>query len=336
MTNFTVKDVGSEELKNFFNIFGFVKVSGFFSEEIKTVSREFNDLMTKKFGKKKSHKRNYFYPQFIEHNQYLTSLLEKSKITTLIESILGKDPIYTGSDGNIFGGSTPWHRDYLLKQKSVKMLCYLESVNEKSGALRVIPGSHFVEDKFSNYLGDGLTWPEPPVEGGFDEKGFFGKGNNPTKFGYNKSIPNYVVKTDPGDVIVFSHNIIHCTNYALKRSFIPTKYGFNKKNIRRMFGMHFFSNPSNIKDKKEQKIVRDSMEELFTIEMDSFKEKNRFGPYVHNSESDIINNLTRPLKSLSLDPKGEFDGSYTKQSTASVDYCNRHKMFKYEGEQGLY
>jgi hypothetical protein len=336
MQGFTIKDIGSESLKNFFNIFGFVKISGFFSEEIDVISKEFDALMKSKFGDLKSSNRNYLYPQFIDQNEYLTSLLTKEKIKTLVENLLGKDAIYSGSDGNIFAGSTPWHRDYLMKNRSCKMLVYLEKIDKNSGALRVIPGSHFLGDKYSEYLGDGLSWPEPPYEGGFDEKAFFGKGHNPTKYGENIMIPNYVAETKPGDVIIFNHNLIHCTNFALKKSLIPTKgLGFKKKNVRRMFGMHFFSSPSNVEDKSLQKELRESMEKLFWIEMDAFKLENRFGPYVKDSKSEIISNFIKEVNHIKcfVDGSGGFDGKYSKQSDESINFLNKLKKVSYDPKQ---
>ncbi len=335
MVNFTIQDINSAELKNFFNIFGFVKISGLFSDSIDVIDKEFDISMDKRFGKERTADRNYFYPQFIEYNEYLTSLLEKERIITLVENLLGKDPIFTGSDGNIFAGSTPWHRDYLFKQRSLKMLFYLDSVNGDSGALRVIPGSHFVEDKFSAYLGDALTWPEPPFEGGFDEKGFFGKGHNPTVFGDNTSIPNYVVNTNPGDVIVFNHNIIHCTNYASKFSFLPKKkFGFRKKNVRRMFGMHFFSNPSNISDPELAKEVDEHTKGMFRNEMREFKQNERFGPFVHNSKSKSIQKLISHIKDLKVEEQNEvYDGVHDRSSQSTIDMHNSIKPFKYNPNQ---
>jgi hypothetical protein len=331
MQNFTIKDIGSESLKNFFNIFGFVKISGFFSEEIAEISQEFDNLMKDKFGSKKNSDRNYLYPQFIDQNQYLTNLLEKEKIQTVTKNLLGENPIYTGSDGNIFSDSTPWHRDYLIKNRSCKILVYLEKIDKDSGALRVIPGSHFIGDRYSEYLGDGLAWPEPPYEGGFDEKSFFGKGHNPRKYGENTMIPNHVAETNPGDVIIFNHTLIHCTNYALTRSLIPNKeFGFFKKSTRRMFGLHFFSNTNNIKDETLRKELKNKMEELFLVEMEGFKLENRFGPYVLNSKSETIKNYIKDIKHLKCsDASEDFDGNYTKQSDSSINFHTEFKTMKY-------
>ena len=331
MKNFLVKDISSKELKTFFDIFGFIKISGFFKDEISDISREFNTSMDKKFGLKKEQTRNYFYPQFIEYSEYLSTLVAKEKIVLLMKNLLGEDPIFTGSDGNIFAGSTPWHRDYLIKNRSCKVLSYLDEVDGTSGALRVIPGSHFIDDKFSAFLGDGLTWPEQPFEGGFDEKALFGKGHNPTKYKENSLIPSAVIEINPGDIIVFNHNLIHCTNFALKKSFKWTKYGFRKQNIRRMFGMHFFSNPKNVKNEQLRKSLEDNMETLFQIEMESFKLDRRFGPAIHDSKSKTIQNFIVPIKNLKCrsQKEGSFDGKYTKQSDECMQYHNNTKPFGY-------
>lgn len=317
---FTVNDINSEALRNVFNIFGFVKISGMFEQERKWISKEFDLMMKNKFGKTKDMSRSYFFPQFIEYSDTMTSILDMEKITILLENILGPSPIYIGSDGNIFSKSTPWHRDYLIRNKSCKMLFYLDELDKDSGALRIIPGTHFIEDKFSNYLGDSLTWPEPPYEGGFNEKNIFGKGNNPLELGKNKIIPHLVIDTKPGDVIIFNHALIHCTNAA------------KKNRQRRMFGMHFFANYMNVEDLEMRTHLKEKLEDLFLSEAETFKLKRRYGPAVANANSERVKKMIELTNHYTYGENGEFDGIYAKCSDNTVNFHNQLKLMKYPGQ----
>lgn len=300
------------KVANFFATFGFIKIPGFFAPEIKMISTEFDRLMKEKF-KDTSEKRNYLYPQFIDNSELLSNLLILPKITELFSSLLGDDFVYKGSDGNIFAAPTPWHRDYLIRTKSCKMLVYLEENNEKTGALRVIPGTQFVDDAYSSFIGQALTWPEPPVQGGFDESEFFGKGHNPQVFGKNRLIPQTVITNSPGDVIVFNHNLVHCTNAPAS------------PRTRRLVGMHFCINPNHNSLKTFDQPTQDEIRTLSLVEMESFKLPRMFGPMVLDHPSDIVQRMIAPLKDLELATTSDFNGLYQKQSGSSVDFCNRLK-----------
>ena len=136
----------SEKDVNFFNTFGFLKVPRFFAQEIKLINREFDRLMKERFGDALNEDRNFLYPQFMDNSSTLSDLLLLPKITALAKALVGDGFVYKGSDGNIFTQTTGWHRDYLIRTKSCKILIYLDSNNEDNGALRVIPGSQFIDD----------------------------------------------------------------------------------------------------------------------------------------------------------------------------------------------
>lgn len=300
---------------NFFNTFGFIKLPGFFKTEIKLISTEFDKLMKAKFGDT-SERRNYLYPQFIDNSRVLTDLLLLPRISHLMSGLLGDDFIYKGSDGNIFSSPTPWHRDYYIRTKSCKMLVYLESNDETNGAIRMIPGTHFVDDAYSSFLDQALTWPEPPVLGGFDEKKYFGSGHDPRAFGQNRYIPQTVVTNEPGDAIVFNHNLIHCTNAGKW----PRR--------RRLMGLHFCVNPNNDRFYGLDQVSRDEIKTLSLVEMESFSLPRMFGPEVLNHPSQEIQRMIGPLKELRFEKSGDFNGLYSAQCESSIEFCNRLKSSK--------
>jgi hypothetical protein len=323
---FTIKDIDSPEVKNYFNIFGFVKISGFFKKDLSWINEEFDSIMKKKFGKTSNRSRNYFSPSFIEENEKLTNIIAMDKIQLLVNNLLGNDPIFWGSDGNIFSSSTPWHRDYLNIIKSMKILVYLEKLDSTNGALRIMSGTHFATDKYSSYLGDALTWPEPPAQGGFNEKNFFGKGHNPLISGKNISIPHTSIPTNPGDIIIFNHNAIHCTNKAIRNKFVSKIF---KQMQRRMFGLHFFANPNNIEDESVRNLCKNHMSEISLQEMRDFKAQNRYGSVVMNSKSETIQQMINPLKHLTNDHCGDYDGIHTLVPQETIEHFNEIKVNPY-------
>ena len=301
---------------NFYNAFGFLKIQGFFQSEYQMISERFDKLMSERF-KDVNQPKNFLYPQFIDSDEKLSDLLILPKLNRLISALMGDDFVYKGSDGNIFNNPTPWHRDYLIRTRSAKVLIYLEQNDELSGAIRMIPGTHFVDDSYSSSVGDALTWPEPPVQGGFDEKQKFGLGHNPMEFGRNLELPQAVVSNAPGDLIIFNHNLIHCTNRPKK----PKR--------RRLLGLHFCVNSKKMTSFDE--VTQNEIRTLSSVEMESFKLEKMFGPYVYNHKSPIVQRMIAPLKGLSLKTEGPFDGLYQKQSDASIEFCNRLKLNRFKG-----
>jgi hypothetical protein len=308
----------TEPMINFFDTFGFLKIEGFFDQEYSLISERFDRLMRDKFGST-NEPRNYLFPQFIDNDPQLADLLCLPKLQVLASALLGHDFVYKGSDGNVFGSPTPWHRDYLIRTRSIKLLIYLESNDNDGGALRVIPGTQFVDDNYSSLIGRALTWPEPPVAGGFDETGWFGRGHNPTVERGNQTLPQVVVTNRPGDLIVFNHNLVHCTNLPAR----PKR--------RRLLGLHFCTNPGRMAQFDE--VTRGEIRTLSLVEMETFGLTSMFGPYVMEHPAEAVQRMIGPLKDLTLEPGAEFDGAYERQSASSVTLCNRLKRTHFDSTQ---
>ena len=308
--------ISENPLVNYFNAFGFIKVPGLLKSEVRSISKAFDVGMKAKYGTLSSD-RHYLYPQMLDECETLHQLLEHPKLTKIISDLLGEDFLYKGSDGNIFTKSTPWHRDYLIRGRSCKVLIYLQESKADSGALRVIPGTQFVDDSFSSFVGEALTWPEPPIDGGFDEKGIFGQGHNPIQFGFNRTIPQTAIATEPGDVIIFNHNLIHCTNAT------------RSPHRRRLLGLHFAKNPETIEDLQLRQVVRNELIELAQVEMSSFQLPRMFGSPLLENPSEKIQSRLGILKELKLETSESFNGLYSAQGADSLALCNRLKSKKY-------
>lgn len=310
---FTLGLDSDAHIQSYFDTFGFVRIQGALTAEMPWINREFDSMMAGRFGRLNEPK-SYLYPQFIDNSPELWKLLENENVLRLAELICGTDFIYKGSDGVCFPSASNWHRDYLIRSKSCKMLVYLEKNTKTSGPFCAIAGSHFIDDSFSSFLSHALTWPEPPVGGGFNEKQFFGAGNDPRIVGDNRVLPYVEVETTPGDIIIFNHNLVHCVNRP------------HVKKRRRLLGLHFAADMTKqMPGDSRAEAAMDMLRAIAISEINQFKLKNFYGPYIQDTASPIVRKQTRFLRDLTLKAEGQFNGFYEKQSQESLDLLNSLK-----------
>jgi hypothetical protein len=197
----TQEDPGVKQLtqqeKDFFDTFGFLKFPQLMAHEIDSIIDEFEAVWKVKGGghNGKLHEgkaRSCIVP-FIDQSAKLSALLDDPNIEGVAAGLLGDDFNYIGSDGNYYAGDTSWHSDgwHGDGPRFIKIAFYLDPLTRDTGALRVIPGSHKPGDKFADELTANL------------KKGFFSvKGCD---------IPAVALDINPGDVVVFNHNIKHAS-----------------------------------------------------------------------------------------------------------------------------
>ena len=106
-------------------------------------------------------------------------------------------------------GDTNWHSDGYATRPviSIKIAFYLDKLTSTTGALRVIPGSHKIGDKFGLSLEEYVKDTETTL------------GMDPSE------VPSQVLEITPGDIVVFNHSIKHAS--------------FGGSSRRRMFTMNF-------------------------------------------------------------------------------------------------
>ncbi len=216
------KHLTSEEMA-FIKNFGYLTFPGLFKNDIHQIITEFEAIWSSNGGghNGKLHEgiQRSCIASFIDQSEYLSSLLDDPRIDNMMTSLLGEDYNYTGSDGNYYAGNTPWHSDGGFTEgqriaKWYKVAFYLDPLTRESGALRVIPGSHKLNDSYAETL-------EQEVKNSLrtEEQKLFGvKG---------KEIPAMALETNPGDVAIFNHATKH------------SSWGGGGK--RRMFTMNFSS-----------------------------------------------------------------------------------------------
>ena len=180
----------------YFETFGFLSFSGLMADRIGQIIDDFESVWADRggghAGKAHDGERRSCIVPFIDQHERLCTLLDDDRILGILTALLGEDFNYMGSDGNYYAGDTGWHSDGWGKTiRFVKIAFYLDEVRRETGCLRVIPGSHHLDDTYANAHQSDVRHSE-------DKWGVAGK-----------DVPALALETQPGDVVVFNHNLKH-------------------------------------------------------------------------------------------------------------------------------
>ena len=233
----TPKRLSNDQME-FFDIFGFLYFPGLLSDRIDRIVEEFETIWLNNGGGHDGNEhdgtqRSAILP-FLDRSEYLSSLLDDSRVHDIVSSLCGEDFNYLGGDGNLYTRDTLWHSDGYGNKSvlTIKMAFYLDPITADSGALRVIPGSHRVGEPFADAMEEGIADANAQREELLKGKGIRIRRDKALMslvwrlFGVPPNqVPSQTLSTIPGDVIVFNHNIKHAS------------FGGNKR--RRMFTMNF-------------------------------------------------------------------------------------------------
>ncbi|MBO9598503.1 MAG: phytanoyl-CoA dioxygenase family protein [Cohnella sp.] len=184
----------SEQQLHFFHTFGYLKFSGLMKDEIGWITEEFTQVFPMFASKIHDGSKRTSIVAFIDQREKLSSLIDDPRIKGICTSLLGDDFNYMGSDGNYYSGNTTWHPDdNNLERLHLKIAFYLDELDHSNGALRVLPGSHHVDDRFNHDLREKV----------------FHKASEKYLGIPGEDVPAVVVDNVPGDVLVFNHNLYH-------------------------------------------------------------------------------------------------------------------------------
>lgn len=190
----------SEAQLNYFQTFGFLKFPGLLADQINEIEAAFESIWLDGDAgdDRKPHDgrvRSCIVP-FIDQSERLCQLIDDDGIVGIASSLLGEDFNYCSSDGNYYVGDTAWHSDgwrpadgYLY----LKMAIYLDPLTKDNGCLRVVPGSHYPGDWFSDRLHAELRLSQEKLGS------------------HGGDIPATSLETMPGDLLVFNHNVKHAS-----------------------------------------------------------------------------------------------------------------------------
>jgi hypothetical protein len=197
----------------FFDAFGYLSFPGLLADCVDKMISEFEAIWAAQGGGHcgRAHngkQRSCIFP-FPDQSEYLSALLDDPRIHDIAAGICGDDFNYSSGDGNFYAGDTNWHSDGWGADRilSIKIAFYLDPLTRDTGALRVIPGSHRVGEAYADALErdireSGKIW-------GIE----------------NREVPATILETNPGDIVVFNHNLKHAA--------------FGGSERRRMFTMNF-------------------------------------------------------------------------------------------------
>ena len=186
----------SEQERNFFEIFGFLRFDGLLKDRVDEITEAFEEVWARNgdghYGNRHDGEKRSCIVPFIDQHERLCSLLDDPRITGILEGLLGSEFDYCSSDGNLYVGNTKWHsHPFFGNLRAVKVAFYLDPLDADSGCLRVIPGSQFFGGLYANRLHEFLPQCREAL------------GRDPVE------MPSVPLPTVPGDVLVFNHCIKH-------------------------------------------------------------------------------------------------------------------------------
>ena len=142
----------TEQQIKFFDTFGFLHLPGLVKDSVEWIVEEFEAIFERRTGEDgdlaqhDGTERTSIVP-FIDQSDKLCTLLEHPGIHGLAASLLGEDFNYLAGDGHFYVGDTPWHSDgWHPEVRYIKIAFYLDALTRDTGSIRVIPGSHLIND----------------------------------------------------------------------------------------------------------------------------------------------------------------------------------------------
>lgn len=200
-----------------FRTFGFLFLPGAFTaEEMTAFIRAAEELWKETPDPEEDGNGEKRLNYFVERQPLLTQLVTDERIYPIIETLMGPEFIWVGSEGNISNRSNvKWHPDrkyYRTNEEQwidypqVKVMIYLEKLTKNTGCMRVIPGSHrmpYHKDLANQEIDpNALPFGLPP-----------------------RDIPCAALESNPGDVILFNHCIWHSSfGGGKRRRYIALKF----------------------------------------------------------------------------------------------------------------
>ena len=208
----------SQTQLRFFHTFGYLLLSGRFSEDIGEIGNAFDQVMAAPDNGSVplaySDGGRSMVPCMLDQHPTLNALKSDPRITAIADSIIGDGWVYAESAGDLLECETTWHRDTYgtpLTQFSIKLLFYMEPLTASTGALRVMPGTHYFRGGYVKDVLRGQGFPDRMQE-------TFGVAAD--------TIPAVAVETNPGDVVVLNFRTVHASfaGSGIKRRLLNINY----------------------------------------------------------------------------------------------------------------
>lgn len=217
----------------FFETFGFLKLSGLFTpEETAGIAGGFEEVFegyedparedvhvikeSRLHTNDRFHDnpRRYLIPHIVDRSPRLSWLNQDPRVRGIAQDLLGEGYESASSDGSLFFCETSWHPDFYMTKKErhhIKLSIYLESLRHDSGAIRVLPGTHFYMGEYHRRLWRLMQMTTEQIQ---------------ERFGVSHdALPSYTIDTDPGDLVVWDFRIVHASfNGAPRRRLVSINF----------------------------------------------------------------------------------------------------------------
>lgn len=182
-----------------FRAFGFVVLRGALSDDETTaLTREGDRAVRDATGNRylvddgQGGISGHYIPATGDRTPMSLALLQR--YTPLVEQLAGVPILPAITQYTLFFDMAGWHTDTGHAVPSVKVVAYLDPLDEHNGALRVLPGSHRLDERV---LTDLLHGPAFRDEARALEA--------------TRQVPAHVVTSRPGDLIVFDERLWHAS-----------------------------------------------------------------------------------------------------------------------------
>ena len=228
----------TETQKHQFDTFGFLLLKNLIPrDEMQVYIDGFDETMNRANGGIPwDHTPNNRYATpFYKHNPAVYHrLLDNDLLHQAVEDLLGKDFVFFVAEAHHRHGGTGWHHDGIApeEQSHLKVSFFMEPVRADTGALRVIPGTHFQQMR-------------DRLDGWYDANGGWTVADAKASdiMPWSAAI---ALESDPGDAVIFNVKVYHAAvgdtanrrviyiNYIQKPStpeeenYITSQYNYEK------------------------------------------------------------------------------------------------------------
>ncbi|MDH4169022.1 MAG: phytanoyl-CoA dioxygenase family protein [Acidimicrobiia bacterium] len=196
----------TDQQVNYFDTFGYLALPGRFADEIDAITRAFDHVfadpdqvrMDTEGGTYVTGQRDVI-PGMIERHPVLLALKSDRRILDVADALLPDGHTFLPGDGSRFRSETTWHVDATaidMSRRNIKMALYLDPLDRNGGALRVLPGTHRLDDQFTQQVRKAVM-NEATIA---DTIGVPGA-----------DVPCWTLETEPGDLLVWDRRIVHAS-----------------------------------------------------------------------------------------------------------------------------
>jgi hypothetical protein len=208
--------------RRFLDTFGYLHLRGLLADAIDRIRTGFERLLIENGGAAYAGEHRFTISPGINWSEDLCrDFLDAPQVDGVLSSVLGRDYQYWNSELHYCAGDTPWHTDSPWPEDRrtptwYELLVYLDPLTAETGALRVLPGSHHVQDAFAGLFHRGImddaasALVDPAHAWGVD----------------GPDVPAIALPSEPGDVILLNHMTAHASFGGVARRRLMTAVFF--------------------------------------------------------------------------------------------------------------